>query len=133
MERNLSNLLQNNSIADQFTMAISPNGQHIATGSYNKQGHVLDIGATTNQTVECKYDQPRDTPVGNLKVYGKKKRLIANNTSTAASPSSSSYRKTVSMCAWSPAQLPNQPNKQILAQVFRNCIYLFHTGNQAKT
>ena len=133
LECNLSNLLQNNNIIDQFNLAISPNGQHIATGSYNKSSHVVDIAATTNQTLECKYDQARDTPVGNLKIYGNKKRLIANGASVASSPSSSSYRKTVSMCAWSPAQVPNQPNKQILAQVFRNCIYLYHSGSQTKT
>ena len=76
LERNLSNQLENDALEDQFTLAISPDGKHFCTGGYNKSGHVIDMTATTNTSIMCKFDQKRDTPVGGLKVYGKNKKLV---------------------------------------------------------
>lgn len=55
-ERNLTNLMESNCLDDSFFMDVSPDGHHIATGAYNKSGHILDINATTNSTIVCKFD-----------------------------------------------------------------------------
>ena len=77
---------------DQFFISVSPNGKHFATGAYNKSGHVIDMNATMNTSVVCKFDQAQDTPVGSLKVYGKNKRLVsANNSQLNSNVSGASY------------------------------------------
>ena len=60
-------------------MSVSPDGKHFATGAYNKSGHVIDMNATMNTSIVCKFDQAQDTPVGSLKVFGKNKRLVSGN------------------------------------------------------
>lgn len=76
MERNLTNLHDTDSLEDEFFLDVSPDGKHLATGGYNKTGHVLDINATSNTHVPCVFNQPgtswkRDAPAGKLKVYNK--------------------------------------------------------------
>ena len=61
MERNLNNLLENDSLDDQFFLDISPDGKHMATGGYNKSGHVLDISATSNTVVNTQFGAERDS------------------------------------------------------------------------
>ena len=53
MERNLNQLSENDQLEDQFFIHASPDGKHIATGGYNRAGHVMDINATSNQTINC--------------------------------------------------------------------------------
>jgi len=48
MEKNLANLMDSDSLDDQFFVDVSPDGKHMATGAYNKSGHVMDINATSN-------------------------------------------------------------------------------------
>ena len=52
-ERNLVRLYENENINDSFFADVSPDGRHIATGAYNKSGHVMDINATTNTSIMC--------------------------------------------------------------------------------
>ena len=85
LERNLANLLETDSLEDQFSLAISPNGQHFATGGYNKSGHVIDLAATTNTSIACKFNVKKGTAAGSLKVYGKNKRLIVGNSGNHSS------------------------------------------------
>lgn len=49
MSRNLPVLHKNEALDDEFFMAVSKDGQHVATGAYDKSAHVIDINATTNQ------------------------------------------------------------------------------------
>ena len=111
LERNLANQLEQDALDDQFFLSVSPDGKHFATGGYNKSGHVIDLNATTNTSISCKFDEQRDKPVGGLKVYGKNKRLIAGSQNTTATKSNSNssaldkqidLRKRVSMGAWKP-------------------------------
>ena len=94
-------------------------------------GHVIDMNATTNTSVVCKFDQARNTPVGSLKVYGKNKRLIKGNSGGGSSqynPSADTsidFRKRVPLCAWKPIDPADSANEKSLALVFRNCIYLY--------
>lgn len=116
LEKNLAELYGNGQTEDLFQLSVSPDGRYLATGGYNKSCHVMDVNATMNQAIVCKYGQRRDTTVGSLKVYNKKKRLVASgNTSNSAgrdaasnSASSSSmknidFNKRVSMQTWAPA------------------------------
>ena len=79
MERNLGTLLENDSLDDQFFLDMSPDGKHMATGGYNKSGHVLDANATTNTVISTQFGAERDSPAGKLRVYGKAKRLLNAN------------------------------------------------------
>ena len=56
-EKNLTNLMELNHSDDRFFLDVSPDGQHVATGAYNKSGHVMDIRATTNTAIICKFDE----------------------------------------------------------------------------
>ena len=107
------NLLDNDQLDDRFFLSVSPNGKYFATGGYNKSGHVVDMNATMNSSIVCKFDQARDAAVGSLKVYGKNKRLIQGNNGISNSPGAiaayssahdkaSELRKRVSMGAWKP-------------------------------
>ena len=81
MSTSLVSLFDNDCLDDQFFCDVSPDGKHIATGAYNKSGHVMDVNFTENRAINCRFKQSRDTPVGSLKVYGKNKRLISSPTS----------------------------------------------------
>ncbi len=110
LSSNLMNLLENDSLDDQFFLDVSPDGKRIATGAYNKSGHVMDLNCTANSSVCCKFDQTYGTPVGALKIYGKNKKLISNtagssslgNRNHASSEKSLDLRKRVSLGAWKP-------------------------------
>jgi uncharacterized protein YuzE len=58
-EKNLVNLMDSESLDDRFFLEVSPDGKHMATGAYNKSAHVIDINATTNSSIVCKFDQSR--------------------------------------------------------------------------
>jgi hypothetical protein len=96
---NLANLLESDSLDDQFFLDVSPDGKRIATGAYNKSGHVMDLNFTANSSICCKFDQPNGTPVGNLKVYGKNKKLIGNSgtSSTHATRNTSQSEKSIDL------------------------------------
>ena len=38
----------------------------------------MDLNFTENRQITCKFRQSRDTPVGQLKLYGKNKKLISS-------------------------------------------------------
>ena len=61
MERNLGNLLENDSLDDHFFLDVSPDGKYMATDGYNKSGHVLDCNATTNTVVNTVFGSDRDS------------------------------------------------------------------------
>jgi len=95
---------------------VSPDGRYLATGGYNKSCHVMDVNATMNQAIVCKYGQRRDATVGSLKVYNKKKRLVASsiaregagrdantNSVSSASIKNIDFNKRVSMQTWAPS------------------------------
>jgi hypothetical protein len=50
----------------------------MATGGYNKSGHVIDINSTSNTVIPCNFGLNRDSAAGKLKVYNKAKRLVTN-------------------------------------------------------
>ena len=56
LERNLANSLDSESMDDQFFLDCSPDGKHFATGAYNKSGHVIDMNATMNSSIVCRFD-----------------------------------------------------------------------------
>ena len=77
MSTQLIQLYDNDSLDDQFFVDVSPDGKHIATGAYNKSGHVMDLNFTENRQIACKFRQARDTQAGLLKLYNKNKKLIS--------------------------------------------------------
>lgn len=60
MERNLTTLMDQDSLDDQFFIDVTPDGKHIATGGYNKSGHVIDINSTSNTVISCNFGAPKD-------------------------------------------------------------------------
>jgi hypothetical protein len=107
---------------------VSPDGKHIATGAYNRSGHVLDLNATSNTAIVTKFDQAYGTPVGALQIYSKNKRLISSGViGTASSTKPADLRKRVTLGCWKPPSQRDVPGSQSLALVFRNCIYLYQS------
>lgn len=101
MERSLGTLLENDSLDDQFFLDISPDGKHMATGGYNRSGHVLDINATTNTVVNTVFGAERDSQAGKLRVYGKAKRLVNANPSVGIE-TKVDLKKRVNLGCWAP-------------------------------
>lgn len=62
-------------LSDQFFLDVTPDGRHIATGGYNRSAHVIDINATTNAVVTCKFGEKRDTNSMNVTAYSSSKKL----------------------------------------------------------
>ena len=56
VERNLVRLYENENLNDSFFANVTPDGKHIATGAYNKSGHIIDINANTNTSITCNFD-----------------------------------------------------------------------------
>ena len=125
MERNLGRLLENDSLDDRFFMDISPDCKYIATGGYDRSGHVMDINASSNQVVKTRFGADRGTPAGLLKIYDKQKKPIGNG-QKSSDVVSLDLNKRVNLGCWSPGT--GNSNKHTLAFVFRNCIYLYN-GN----
>lgn len=55
MSSSLVNLFDNDCLEDQFFVDVSPDGKHIATGAYNKSGHVMDVNFTENRAINCRF------------------------------------------------------------------------------
>ena len=121
MERNLTVLMEQDCLDDQFFVDVTPDGKHLATGGYNKSAHVIDINATSNTVVPCHFGAARDSPAGKLKIYNKQKRLV-----TLTQDSKVDMKKAVNIGCWCPKQ--SKTKQQTLAIVFRNCIYLYHSA-----
>jgi len=126
MERNLSTLLDNDSLDDQFFLDLTPDGKYLATGAYNRCGHIIDANAMTNTVVNTIFGAERDSPAGKLKTYSaKNKRLMVPSTSTGIE-ARIDLKKRVSLGCWAPNK---DAGKQTLGLVFRNCIYLYHSNS----
>lgn len=48
MTRSLPALHKADALDDEFFMAVSQDGKHLATGAYDKSAHVMDVNATSN-------------------------------------------------------------------------------------
>lgn len=105
MERNLTTLMDQDMLDDQFFVDITPDGKHMATGGYNKSGHVIDINSTSNTVIPCNFGANRDSQAGKLKVYSKAKRLVQSQTSS--SEQKLDLKKSVNLGCWA----PNKTNK----------------------
>ena len=73
MEKNLSTLYEQDSLDDEFFLDVSPDGKHMVTGGYNKSAHIIDMSATSNTVVQCKFSEKRGSNAGKLKVYNNQK------------------------------------------------------------
>lgn len=56
LEKNLVNLYEDDSIYDKFFMDVSPCGNYMLTGAYNKSAHIIDIYGNNNVTVTSNFD-----------------------------------------------------------------------------
>ena len=142
MERNLSQLSREDALDDEFFMALSPDGKYLSTGGYNRTAHIIDANATTNTSITCNHIQSSGQPVGVLKAYNKQKRLIGSslqsdscgesNQKSKATNSTVDSSKQVTFGAWSPFY-STVSSVQTLALAYRNCIFLYESGNRKPT
>ena len=100
MERNLTTLMDQDCLDDQFFLDVTPDGKHMATGGYNRSAHVIDVNATSNTIVTCNFGAARDQAAGKLKVYNKAKRLVTQ----AANEPKIDSKKSVNLGCWCPAR-----------------------------
>lgn len=119
--------MEQDCLDDQFFLDVTPDGKHMATGGYNKSAHVIDINTTSNTVIPCNFGAPRDQAAGKLKVYNKQKRLVTQ----AINETKIDVKKSVNLGCWCPTK--NLRSKQILALVFRNCIYLSYSSASPST
>jgi len=81
LEKNLCTLYEEDSIYDKFFMDMSPDGNRLVTGNYNKNAHVIDIAGNYNVTLQTNFDQPRGKQNGKARKYNEKKKLGALDSS----------------------------------------------------
>lgn len=62
----LCDLYENEAIFDKFGCAMSGNGQHVATGSYNNQFRVYNAMSDSYSTLHANRDPLANTPVRHL-------------------------------------------------------------------
>ena len=89
-----SSHLEDINLSDKFFLDVSPDGKHLATGGYNRSGHVIDINATSNASILCKFGAERDGNATNLNLYSASKKLPFKE--------GLELKKRVSMGCWSP-------------------------------
>ena len=119
MDSSLTELYQNQNVQDKFFLDVTPDGKHLATGCYNRSGHVIDLNATTNTSIYCKFKSERDAIAGKLMVYGRNKRLNSVTESIE-------IKKRVMLGCWAPFSKTYGGQSQTLALVFRNCVYIYY-------
>lgn len=101
MERNLSTLLDNDNLDDQFFLDVTPDGKYMATGAYNRCGHIIDANAMTNTVVNTIFGAERDSTAGKLKTYNAKNKRLMNSSSTGIE-AKIDLKKRVSLGCWAP-------------------------------
>lgn len=119
IEKKLCDLYESEQIFDRFNLAVSPKGQYIGTGAYNQMAHVIDLGGTSNMSIEASFNLKRAKPVGIMRAYNDRKRL------SAISGSNAKLQKRVQLVDWHPSQ-------NILALAHQNCIFLYSEQKKSK-
>ena len=123
MTRNVDALYSNDALDDEFFLATSTDGKHVATGAYNKSANVIDAQATSNCQITCKFNAKFGSNAGKLRVYNGHKQLISSSTDVAkANGEKINSQKQVTLGAWSSL---DPAGNQSLALVHRNCIFLY--------
>lgn len=84
------------------------------TGGYNKSGHIIDINAGHNVTIQANFDLKKDKPVGQIRKYNANKKLSALEGHEA-----NDFKKKILAGCW-------HPTDNLIALAFRNCIFLFN-------
>ena len=113
LEKNLCNLYEEDSIYDKFFCDVSPDNNYLLTGSYNRNGHVIDIAGTNNSTLQTNFDMKRGKTAGKVRKYSNNKKLAALDTGDI------DFKKKILYGCWSPVE-------NIAALAFRNCIFLYY-------
>ena len=113
LEKNLVNLYEEDSIYDKFFLDVSPCNNHIVTGGYNKSGHIIDITATGNNTLEAKFEFKRGKQGGKVRKYTGNKKLPA-----LEAQGSIDFKKKVMNGCWN-------PKENTVALAFINCIFMY--------
>ena len=94
-------------------MDVSPNNDYILTGGYNKSGHVIDLGLSSNNTLEAKFDMKRGKPGGKIRKYGANKKL-----QPLEGQGNIDFKKKIMNGCW-------HPKENTIALAFRNCIFMY--------
>jgi WD40 repeat protein len=124
-QRQLSKLYNASALDDEFFMSVSRDGRYVATGGYDKTGHIIDVAANFNIAVKCSHVSKRQT-TGVHSTYNSKKQLISTGQSGSPTKTSSiDSQKQVTLGCWSP---PDLNSSATLALGYKNCIYLYESA-----
>jgi hypothetical protein len=111
-------LYENESVFDKFEVNASPCGNYLLTGSYNNNGHVIDIEGTSNSTVEAVFGNKRGKISAKTRQYnGKKLHSLGEG--------APDLRKKVLLNSWHPIE-------NIIAVANHNCIFIFNQEKKIK-
>jgi hypothetical protein len=111
---------EDDSIYDKFFLDVSPCSNYLLTGSYNKSGHIVDINADNNVTVQAMFDANRGKALGKIRKYAINKKLSPLE-SGARQPD---FKKKIVSGCWN-------PKENTVALAFRNCIFLSYDKNSS--
>lgn len=119
LEKNLVNLYEDDQIYDKFFLDVSPHSNYIVTGGYNKCGHIIDMNAGSNVTLQANFDLKKGKVVGQARKYNQHKKLAPLEGQTT-----NDFKKKVLAGCW-------HPSESVVALAFRNCIFLFNEKTTA--
>lgn len=119
LEKNLCNLYEEDSIYDKFFLDVSPCNNYLFTGSYNKSGHIMDINAGHNVTLQTSFDAKRSKVVGKTRKYTNHRKLPALDSGEI------DFKKKCLSGCW-------HPKENLVALGFRNCIFLYNEKQERK-
>lgn len=124
-ERQLNKLYNASALDDEFFMSVSRDGRYVATGGYDKTGHIIDVAANFNIAVKCSHVSKRQA-TGVHSAYNSKKQLVSMSQSGSPTKVSAiDSQKQVTLGCWSP---PDLNSSATLALGYKNCIYLYDTA-----
>jgi len=118
VEKKLWDLYENESVFDKFEVNASPCGNYLLTGSYNNNGHVIDIEGGSNSTVDAVFGNKRGKVSSKIRQYnGKKLPSLGDG--------SPDLKKKALLNAY-------HPTENIIAVANHNCIFIFNQEKKLK-
>jgi serine/threonine-protein phosphatase 2A regulatory subunit B len=118
VEKKLCDLYENESVFDKFEVNASPCGNYLLTGSYNNNGHVIDIEGSKNGTIDAIFGNKRGKVAAKTREYkGKKLPSLGEG--------APDLKKKCLLNAW-------HPFENIIAVANHNCIFVYNIEKQIK-
>ena len=111
-------MYENESVFDKFEVNASPCGNYLLTGSYNNNGHIIDIEGTNNSTLDVVFGNKRGKLASKTRQYNGKKL-------PALGDGSPDLKKKSLLNVY-------HPHENIIAVANHNCIFIYNQEKKLK-